>query len=155
MCVCADELLQQQGSDSALHSVWGVWTAVGGGCRGDGLLATDGGRNRTAAEPNCRCQDGFAFWPLESVFHCRCGHALTLYANTLGSSIVLLDTTFLPSTHNLQYIYIFLIYLYIFILKLIFILYIFILIYNIYFFLDMSSLFIVLYTTFQKFGVVL
>lgn len=74
VCVCADELLQQQGSDSALHSVWGVWTAVGGGCRGDGLLATDGGGNRTAAEPNCRCQDGIAFWPLESVLHSRCGH---------------------------------------------------------------------------------
>lgn len=70
-CVCADELLQQQGSDSALHSVWGVWTAVGGGCRGDGLLAADGGGNRTAAEPNCGCKDGVAFWPLESVLHSR------------------------------------------------------------------------------------
>lgn len=92
VCVCADELLQQQGSDSALHSVWGVWTAVGGGCRGDGLLAADGGGNRTAAEPNCRCQDGIAFWPLESVLHSRCGH--THMQTHLRSSIVLFDTTF-------------------------------------------------------------
>lgn len=71
---CVDELMQQQGSHSALHRVWGVRTAVGWGCRGNRLLAANGGGHRAAAEPNHRRQDGIALWPLEGVLHSRCTH---------------------------------------------------------------------------------
>lgn len=68
---CVDELMQQQGSYSALHRVRGVRTAVGWGCRGNRLLAANGGGHRSAAESNHRRQDGTALWPLEGVLHSR------------------------------------------------------------------------------------
>lgn len=71
MCACVDELMQQQGSHSALHRVWGVRTAVGWGCRGNRLLAANGGGHRAAAEPNYRRQDGAALRSLEGVLHSR------------------------------------------------------------------------------------
>ncbi|XP_076827477.1 voltage-dependent calcium channel gamma-7 subunit isoform X2 [Brachyhypopomus gauderio] len=46
--------------------------AVGRCCRGNGLLAADGGRHSTAAEPNHRRQDGAALWPVEGSEKGRC-----------------------------------------------------------------------------------
>ncbi|KTG44475.1 hypothetical protein cypCar_00022019, partial [Cyprinus carpio] len=67
----AYELLQQQGSDSA-STVFGACGLLLVGVAVRRLLAADGGGNRTAAEPNCRCQDGITFGPLESTEKGRC-----------------------------------------------------------------------------------